>query len=261
MNSISFLPASAYFILGAVIGSFLNVCIYRIPEGMSIVSPASRCPQCKSAIRWYQNIPIISYLYLRGRCASCGAGIPMRYPMVEALTGALFVLVGLRLGGFYVIPVYWLFVASLVVITFIDMDHQIIPDVISLPGVVAGFLLSFCVPWLSWTDSLFGILLGGGSLYLVAKTYYLLTKVEGMGGGDVKLLAMIGAFLGWKAVLPVIFLGSLSGAMVGVPLMLVKRAGGKLAIPFGPFLALGAVIYLLFGSSLVEWYLSLIFVK
>lgn len=261
MDSITFLPGIAFFILGSVIGSFLNVCIYRIPEGFSVATPASHCPQCQTAIRWYQNIPILSYLYLRGRCASCGVGISLRYPLVEGLTGALFVLVGVRLAGSYAIPVYWLFVAALVVITFIDFDHQIIPDVISLPGVVVGFLLSFCVPWLSWQESLFGILLGGGSLYLVAKIYYLLTKVEGMGGGDVKLLAMIGAFLGWKAVLPVIFLGSLSGAMVGVPLMLIKRAGGKLAIPFGPFLALGAVIYLLFGQSLIGWYLSLVLVK
>lgn len=259
MNAISFLTGAVFFILGAIIGSFLNVCIYRIPEGLSVVSPASRCPQCKAAIRWYQNIPIISYLYLRGRCAGCGVRISLRYPVVEALTGLLFVLVWRQFGGVFVIPVYWLFAASLVVVSFIDLDHRIIPDAISLPGTVVGFLLSFLVPWVSWQDSLLGILLGGGSLLLVAKVYHLLTRVEGMGMGDVKLLAMIGAFLGWKAVLPVVFIGSLSGAMVGVPLMLLKRTGGRLAIPFGPFLATGAVIYLLYGERLIGWYMALAF--
>lgn len=257
----SIFVGTVVFIFGAVIGSFLNVCIYRIPLGLSVVSPPSHCPACKMTIRWYQNVPVFGYLFLRGRCASCGTDISIRYPMVEALTGILFALVWFNLGGLLVIPVYWSFVASMVVISFIDLDHQIIPDVISLPGIVLGFVLSFAVPWLTWQGSLLGILLGGGSLYLVAQIYYFFTKVEGMGGGDVKLLAMIGAFLGWKAVLPVIFLGSLSGAMVGVPLMLVKRAGGKLAIPFGPFLALGAVIYLLFGSLLIDWYIAMVFAR
>jgi leader peptidase (prepilin peptidase)/N-methyltransferase len=245
------------FIFGAVIGSFLNVCICRIPAGVSIVKPASRCPRCQASIRWYQNIPVISYLVLRGRCASCHQVISLRYPLVEALTGILFVLVFRQFGFLWATPVYWLLAAALVVITFIDLDHQIIPDVISLPGIPMGFALSFLVPWISWSDSLLGILLGGGSLYLVGQIYYLVTRVEGMGGGDVKLLAMLGAFLGWKAVLPTIFLGSLVGSIIGVSVMLYRRAGGKLAIPFGPFLALGAVIYLLYGQDLLRWYLSL----
>ncbi len=248
-------PAIA-FILGAVIGSFLNVVIYRIPAGESIVSPGSRCPQCGTAIRWYQNIPVLSWAVLRGRCASCGISISVRYPFVEALTGALFVLVFLAFGLQGATVVYWVFVAALVAITFIDLDHQIIPDVISLPGIPAGFAASFFVPWLSWSDSLIGIVLGGGSLYLVAAGYEILTKKEGMGGGDIKLLAMIGAFLGWQAVLPVIFLSSLIGSLIGVPLMLIKKADGRLAIPFGPFLALGAVIYLLWGRQIVSWYFS-----
>jgi len=255
----SYLVGTVVFIFGSVIGSFLNVCIYRIPHGLSVVSPPSHCPACKTPIRWYQNVPVFGYLFLGGRCDSCGGGISVRYPVVEALTGILFALVWYNLGGLFVIPVYWLFVSSMVVISFIDLDHQIIPDVISLPGIILGFLLSFAVPWVTWQDSILGILLGGGSLYLVAKCYHWLTHVEGMGGGDVKLLAMIGAFLGWKAILPVIFLGSLSGALVGVPLMLYKRAGGKLAIPFGPFLATGAVIYLLFGETIIEWYVSFAF--
>jgi leader peptidase (prepilin peptidase)/N-methyltransferase len=246
----------AIFLLGAIIGSFLNVCVYRIPAGQSIVSPPSRCPQCGASIRWYQNIPIVSYLVLRGRCAGCRARISPRYPLVEALTGLLFLLVWMAFGWQAATPLYWVFAAALVVITFIDLDHQIIPDVISLPGIIVGFLTALAIPWLSWTDSLLGILLGGGSLFLVAEAYHRLTGQEGMGGGDVKLLAMIGAFLGWKAILPVIFLGSLAGSLVGVPLMIAKRSGGKLAIPFGPFLALGAIVCLLWGRYLLVWYLG-----
>jgi leader peptidase (prepilin peptidase)/N-methyltransferase len=244
------------FILGAVVGSFLNVCIYRLPAGESIAYPASRCPVCRTPIRWYQNIPILSYLLLRGRCASCRSGISVRYPLVEALTGLLFVLVLQRFGLQWATAVFWLFAAALVVITFIDLDHQIIPDAISLPGIAFGFFCSLVLPSLSWTDSLLGILAGGGSLYLVAAGYELLTKKEGMGGGDIKLLAMLGAFLGWQAVLPIIFLSSLMGTCVGVPLMLVRKADGGLPIPFGPFLAAAAMIYLLWGPPLIRWYLS-----
>lgn len=245
------------FCFGAIIGSFLNVCIYRIPSGQSIVTPPSRCSRCRSHIRWYQNIPIVSYLFLRGRCASCDVPISIRYPLVEGITGLLFVLVFMQFGLTWITVVYWVFVAALVAISFIDLDHQIIPDVISLPGIPLGFLLTFAVPWLSWTDSLFGILLGGGSLAFIAWGYYVLTRNEGMGMGDVKLLAMLGAFMGWKAILPIIFIGSLVGTIFGLPLMFMKGANGKLAIPFGPFLSLGAIIYLLWGPFLVRWYLSL----
>lgn len=252
----SIVLAFAIFFLGAIIGSFLNVCIYRIPAEVSIVSPPSRCPNCGASIHWFQNVPILSYLVLGGKCGACRVGISWRYPIVEALTGALFVLVFYSFQFSAATVMYWLFVAALIVITFIDLDHQIIPDVISLPGIVIGFLCSFAIPWLSWTDSLFGILLGGGSLWLVAVLYELLTKKEGMGGGDIKLLAMLGAFLGWKAILPIIFISSLIGSLIGVPLMLVKKADSKLAIPFGPFLALGALIYLFWGPKLIAWYLS-----
>jgi leader peptidase (prepilin peptidase)/N-methyltransferase len=253
-----FFPLALVFCFGAVIGSFLNVCIYRIPAAESIVHPPSRCPACGAAIRWYQNVPILSYLLLRGRCAGCGVRISPRYPMVEALAGLLFALVVYRFGLQYFVPVLWLFAAALVVITFIDLDHQIIPDVISLPGIVVGFFCSFAIPWISWTDSLLGILLGGGSLYLVAAGYELLTKKEGMGGGDIKLLAMIGAFLGWKAVLPIIFFSSLMGTLVGVPVMLIQKADGKLAIPFGPFLAAAALFYLFWGPAVIRWYIGLL---
>lgn len=244
------------FILGAIIGSFLNVCIYRIPAGISIVFPASRCPACLTNLRWYHNVPILGFLLLRGRCAFCGVKIPWRYPLVECLNAGLYVLVFSRFGFSAITLVMFLFVAVLVVITFIDLDHQLIPDAISLPGIVVGFGCSFFLPWLSWQDSLFGILLGGGSLFAVAAGYELLTKKEGMGGGDIKLLAMIGAFLGWKAVLPVIFLSSLTGTLIGVPLMLIKGEGGRLAIPFGPFLACAALFYLFYGPALIRWYLG-----
>jgi leader peptidase (prepilin peptidase) / N-methyltransferase len=245
------------FLLGAVIGSFLNVCIYRIPAGQSIVFPPSRCPKCESPIRWYQNIPILSWLVLGGKCASCRNSITIRYPLVEALTGGLFALLVFRFGLQFFVPVLMLLVAILVTITFIDLDHQIIPDFVSLPGIVVGFLGSFLLPWVSWSDSLLGILLGGGSLYLVAAGYALLSGKEGMGGGDIKLLAMIGAFLGWKAILPIVFFSSVLGTLVGVPVMLMKRADGKLAIPFGPFLSAGAIIYLLWGPWIIRWYLGL----
>lgn len=245
------------FVLRAIVGSFLNVCIYRIPAGKSIVSPPSSCPNCGTGIKWYQNVPILSWLVLRGRCASCKVKISVRYPMIEALTGILFVLVLYYFGFSWATLIYWLLVASLVTITFIDLDHQIIPDVISLPGILIGFLASFAIPWLPWYESLIGILVGGGSLYLVAWLYEVLAKREGMGGGDIKLLAMLGAFLGWKAIFPIIFLASLVGTLIGVPLMWLQKGDSKLAIPFGPFLATAALVYLFWGPALIGWYLGL----
>ncbi|MFO7813795.1 MAG: prepilin peptidase [Pelovirga sp.] len=246
------------FALGTIVGSFLNVCIYRIPAEKSIVSPPSSCPACSHQIRWFENIPILSYLFLRGRCSACRIKISPRYPAVEALTGLLFVLTFYYFGFSAATIVYMVFVAALVVITFIDLDHQIIPDVISLPGILVGFVGSFFIPWLAWYDSIFGILLGGGSLLAVAWIYEKLTGREGMGGGDIKLLAMFGAFLGWQAVFPIIFLASLAGTLVGVPLMLVQKGDTRLAIPFGPFLALAAVVYLFWGQMLISWYLGLL---
>jgi len=249
------------FILGAVIGSFLNVCIYRIPAGISIIRPRSRCPQCGTPIAWYHNLPILSWVLLKGRCATCSAPFSVRYPLVEALTGVLFALFFYRFGFHPMTPVVLLLVAALVVITFIDVDHQIIPDVISLPGIPVGFLCAFLIPWVSWQDSLIGILLGGGSLLTIALGYEFLTKKEGMGFGDVKLLAMLGAFLGWTSIFPIIFIGSLLGTLVGVPLMLIKGADRKLAVPFGPFLAAAALIHLFFVQHfdpLMRWYVRML---
>jgi len=203
----------------------------------------------------------LSWLLLKGHCAYCGAGFSVRYPLVEALTGFLFALFFYRFGFHPVTPVLLLLVAALVVITFIDLDHQIIPDVISLPGIPIGFLCSFLVPWVSWQDSLFGIALGGGSLLSIALAYEFLTKKEGMGFGDVKLLAMLGAVLGWTSIFPIIFIGSLLGTLVGVPLMLIKKADGKLAVPFGPFLSAGALIHVFFVQYFdpaMHWYASML---
>jgi len=244
------------FSFGAIWGSFLNVCIYRIPEKRSIVSPPSSCMNCGARIKPWQNVPVISYLILKGQCAECGVKIGWRYPLVELLTALLFTAVSFRFGVSGQTAVYWLLSAALVVITFIDLDHQIIPDVISLPGIPIGFACSFFLPHLTWQDSLLGILVGGGSLFLVAYLYSFLTGKDGMGGGDIKLLGMLGAFLGWQAMLPVIFFSSLLGTLVGIPTMLLKKENGKFAIPFGPFLATGALTYLFFGRKIIAWYLT-----
>jgi len=245
------------FVLGAVIGSFLNVCIARIPENKSVISPPSHCPQCLMPIRWYQNVPIFSYLLLRGRCAGCGLPIPIRYLLVEAITGVLFTYVFMRFGIQWATILCWVFVSLLIAITFIDLDHQIIPDLLSLPGIGIGLTGSILLPWIPWTDSLLGILLGGGLLYLVALGYEVLAKREGMGGGDIKLLAMLGAFLGWQAIFPVVLISSLLGSLIGIPWMLLKKEDSTFAIPFGPFLAVSALIYLFWGGIILRWYLGL----
>ena len=249
--------AISAFILGAVIGSFLNVCICRLPRDESVVSPPSHCPNCSCGIHWYDNIPLISYLLLRGKCRGCGTRISPQYPLVELLNGLLTLALFLRFGPTFFFLVLFLFCSALVVITFIDLEHQIIPDEISLPGILLGFLFSFFLPGHTWLNSLIGILLGGGSLLLVASGYHWLTGKEGMGGGDIKLLAMMGAFLGWKAIPFIIFASSLIGSVVGISLMLIKKKDSKLAIPFGPYLAFAAILYIFYGRPLIHWYLTI----
>ncbi len=244
-------------VFGMVVGSFLNVCICRLPKHESIVSPPSHCPVCSYQICWYDNIPLLSYLFLRGKCRGCGTSISLQYPLVELLNGVLTLLLFLRFGPTLVCAVLFMFCSALVVITFIDIEHQIIPDEISLPGIVAGFILSFFIPGHGWLNSLLGILLGGGSLLLVASVYQRLTGKDGMGGGDIKLLAMMGAFLGWKAVPFIIFASSLIGSIIGVSIMLLQKKDSKLAIPFGPYLAFAAVLYIFYGRILIRWYLGL----
>jgi leader peptidase (prepilin peptidase) / N-methyltransferase len=254
------LPIALYifaFIFGAVVGSFLNVCIYRLPAGKSVVFPPSACPGCQTPIRWYDNIPLFGYLLLGGKCRACRAPIGIRYPLVELINGLLTLFLFMKFGPTITFLALFLLSSSLVVITFIDLDHQIIPDIISLPGIGVGFIFSLFLPWLSWSNSLLGIVAGGGSLLLVAYGYQFLTGKEGMGGGDVKLLAMMGAFLGWRSILFIIFAASLVGSVIGITVMLVQKKDAKLAIPFGPFLAFGAVLYIFFGKQIIFWYLNL----
>lgn len=174
------------FIFGSVVGSFLNVCICRMPKDESVVSPPSHCPNCNYCIRWYDNIPLFSYLLLRGKCRGCGTHISLQYPLVELINGLMTLVLFLKFGPTFSFLALFLFCSALVVITFIDLEYQIIPDEISLSGIVIGFVFSFFLPWLTWLNSLLGILLGGGSLLLVAYLYQWLTGKEGMGGGDIK---------------------------------------------------------------------------
>jgi leader peptidase (prepilin peptidase)/N-methyltransferase len=252
------------FILGAVIGSFLNVCICRLPENRSVIFPPSHCPKCDYRIPFYDNIPILSYLLLGGKCRSCKTRISLQYPLVELINGLLSLFLFLKFGSGLTFLLLFIFCSALVAVTFIDLKHQIIPDVISLPGIVTGFAASFFISdiynvgaILSWSNSLTGILAGGGSLFLVAYGYHFFTGKEGMGGGDIKLLAMMGAFLGWRAVPFIIFTGALAGSVIGVSIMLAQKKDSKLAIPFGPFLAFGALLFIFYGREIISWYFSL----
>ncbi len=242
------------FIFGSCIGSFLNVCIYRLPNSKSIVYPPSACPGCDTPIRFYDNIPILSFLLLRGKCRNCQAVISLRYPLVELMVGLFAVCAYLKFGFTLEALITYFFIASLIVITFIAIDHRIIPDAISLPGIPIGFAASFFLPSITTMESLTGILVGGGSLLLVAWIYSLITKKEGMGGGDIKLLAMIGAFVGWQGVLLTIFLSSAIGTLCGLVVMIRSGKNMKLAVPFGPFLAIGTMIHIFFGKELIFWY-------
>jgi len=246
------------FLMGLCIGSFLNVCIYRLPASKSIVHPRSMCPNCDTLISWYDNIPIFSYLLLMGRCRHCRIQFSARYPIVELLGGLFALGVFMKFGLSFETLIYYLFIATLLVVTFIDIDHRIIPDVISLPGIPIFFAASFALPAITYKDSLLGILIGGGSLFLVAWLYSLLTKKEGMGGGDIKLLAMMGAIVGWQGVLFTIFVASLVGTLAGLAVMLKSRQGTKLAVPFGPFLSIGAITYIFFGTQLIIWYFNIL---
>jgi leader peptidase (prepilin peptidase)/N-methyltransferase len=245
------------FCFGTIVGSFLNVCIHRLPQGKSIIMPSSHCPLCKTPIPFYDNIPLVSFILLRGKCRACHAPISLRYPLVEFLMGLFSVILLLRYGISSLYLVYLAFFASLTLVSFIDFSHRIIPDVISLPGILVGLIIFLLHPQMPIKDSLIGVLVGGGSLYAVASMYHLVTKREGMGGGDIKLLAMIGAFIGWKGVLFTILCSSFIGSIVGVALMLISaQADSKYAVPFGPFLSLGAVIYVLWGEALISWYVG-----
>jgi len=242
-------------VFGLVLGSFLNVCIYRVPLKKSIVYPPSNCPQCKAKIRFYDNIPVISYVLLRGKCRQCKEPISIRYPVVEGITGLLSLALFYKFGVSLQYFLFLAFSASLVVITFIDLQHKIIPDVISLPGILVGLCFSILgFTGVQWHESLLGMLAGGGCLFLVGLLFEWITGKEGMGGGDVKLLAMIGAWMGWRGLPYIVLISSLAGALIGGLSLIAARKGMRTKIPFGPFLSIGALVQFFFGNELIAWY-------
>ena len=251
------------FIFGAVFGSFLNVCIYRLPRSLSIVKPGSFCPNCRKPIEWFDNIPFFGYLVLRGRCRRCHKKISPRYVLVELLTASLFLALYLRFGLSAAFFIFGLFVLGLLLVTFIDWEHYLIPDLVVYPGIVLGLLFNFLFPQMASSsatplfavkEAAIGILVGGGFLYLIALVGQFILKKEAMGGGDIKLLAMIGAFLGWKGVLVSIFFGSLIGAVISILLIFIGLKKRTDYIPFGPYLSLGGVIALFYKGSLFLGY-------
>lgn len=252
------------FLGGACVGSFLNVCIHRIPRSESVVSPRSRCPECRRPIRWYDNLPLISFFALRGRCRSCGARISFRYVAVEALTAILFTLVWLEYGWSTLTPIHWLVVSGLILATFVDLEHMIIPDRVSLGGMAAGLILSALVPALHQADfimeslqsSFFGLLVGAGSLWLVGVIGKWMFRKDAMGLGDVKLLGAIGAFTGWQGVLFTVMISSLLGSVVGLSLIVFGRKEWQSRVPYGPYLALAAVLWILWGTTWWDAYVA-----
>lgn len=247
--------AAVAFLVGACVGSFLNVVIHRLPREESIVSPRSRCPGCGREIRAWENIPIVSFIVLGGKCAGCGGAISWRYPAVELLTATGFVAIFLLDGPGIPLLRDLVFFSLLVPIVFIDIDHRIIPDELSLGGLAAGLLVSF-LPGGDWKGSIAGALLGGGILYATAVLYEKVRGAEGMGGGDIKLLAMIGAFVGWRGTLATIFIGSFLGAVGGILSMRKGGEGLKTAIPFGPYLCVAALLSRYLGG----WFWGMILV-
>ena len=238
-------------LFGLAIGSFLNVVIARVPAGRSLVHPASACPGCSASLTWYDNIPLLSYLVLRGRCRTCAMRISLRYPIVEALTAALLILAYVALGPSVDFLVALVLLPALVAMTAIDLDHQMIPDVITLPGIPLGLVLNVTTGRLSWVESFIGIVIGGG-LFLVI----ILVSRGGMGGGDMKLGAMLGAFLGWKALAVALFVAIVLGGVIGATLLLTGLRGRKDPIPFGPFLAAGGAMALVWGAQIFGWWIG-----
>jgi leader peptidase (prepilin peptidase)/N-methyltransferase len=245
------------FLFGLAWGSFLNVVIYRIPRDLSIISPPSSCPHCGKRIRVYENIPLVSYLVLRGKCSRCGSRIPFSYPFVEALTPLCFLLLYAAYGTSVHFFASCLFASALIALGFIDYFHQILPDEITLPGIVLAIVYSFFRRDLSLTETLIGAVVGAGILLLIFGLYYLLRKKEGLGMGDVTMMLMVGAFLGWKGALLTLILGSFSGALVGIFILALKKKGLQHALPFGTFLAPAAFVALLYGQKIIAAYLAL----
>lgn len=245
-------------VLGACVGSFLNVCIYRIPEGRSIIWPGSACPSCGHRLSWWENLPILGYLILVGRCRECRARIPPQYPLVEVLTALTALALWRHFGPGWELAAFAYFASCLIVAAFIDLKHRIIPDLITLPGIAAGLLASCFLTQVTCLESLAGIISGGGVFFLVAWGYECLTDREGIGGGDIKLLAMIGAFLGWKSIPLVIMVSAGLGSTIGIASILMGKGDKHSAIPFGPFLSIAALLALLRGREIMTWYLRIL---
>ena len=265
--------------VGALIGSFLNVAIHRIPREQSIVLPSSKCPKCRAEIKPYDNIPVISYLILRGRCRSCGVSISPRYPAVEALTGLLFAAVTWHDGLTYALAFDLAFVAAMIALIFIDAEHMILPNAITYPGMLFALIARLAIPYLagpnrvddlahlgaivppnlplgivSLIGAAIGALAGGGSLWLMGFVWEKLRGVEAMGLGDVKMMIMVGAYLGWRLTILTILLAVFSGSLVGIAIMARRGRNLQMMLPFGIFLGIGAVLSLLIGTRIVEWY-------
>jgi leader peptidase (prepilin peptidase)/N-methyltransferase len=241
---------------GAIIGSFLNVCIHRLPRETSVIWPASACPSCGRHLAWFENVPIISYLALAGRCRTCRRPISVRYPIVEAVTAAMFAAAWWYYGPTPLLASRLILGCALIVLFAVDLEHHLLPNAITLPGIVVGFACSF-VTEPGWVASLMGILVGGGLLWVTAEAYYRIRREEGLGMGDVKMLAMVGAFLGWQLTFMTLMLASFAGSAIGGLLILAQRGGMKTALPFGTFLAVGAALAATVGVSLLDWYLRL----
>ncbi|HET9312583.1 MAG TPA: A24 family peptidase [Nitrospira sp.] len=244
--------------LGALIGSFLNVCIHRLPRCESIVWPGSHCPSCGTSIAYYDNIPLLSYLWLMGHCRTCRSSISMRYPVVEAVNAAGYVMILATFGLTWTTVLYSVLFSALLVVTGTDLTHRIIPNVVTVPGIVIGLLGAATVLPVGLMNALLGVAIGGGILWALAWASPYLFGKEGMGGGDIKLLAMIGAFLGWKPALLTIMVGSLSGSLIGLSLIGLGLMKRDEYIPFGPFLVFGALVSMFFAQPLLEWYQTLL---
>ena len=245
--------AGIVFAVGLVIGSFLNVYIYRLPMGLSVVWPGSRCTACSRTLSWFENIPVLSWLALRGRCRTCHVAISWVYPFVELITAVMFVGLYLMYGWTPLFAVRALFGCAMIVLFAIDYTHQILPNVITLPGIALGFAASFFLPP-GWTSSLVGVLIGGVFPFLVAEGYMRLRGREGMGMGDLKMFAMVGAFLGWRLVWVTLILSSLLGIAIGGTALLISRRGMGTRIPFGTFIAVSAMVCVLWEVPVLRAY-------
>lgn len=252
------------FVFGLIFGSFANVCIYRMPRNMSIVKPNSHCTNCNTFIKWYDNIPILSYILLKGKCRNCNSPISIKYPLVEFFCGILFLSMYYLYGFTFMLIPFCIFVFSLLVTTVIDFEFKIIPDEISFMLIIVGIATSFFnlslgeTIWQRVLGSFLGFLAGGGSLFVIAYIGKLIFKQDAMGGGDIKIMAGIGAFVGWDKVLFAIFVASLFGSIVGIILIICKKIGRKQEMPFGPYLAIASYLTLFFSPQVVINYLFML---